>query len=522
MDGEQKRKLGQLLVFGFHGTTATPEIKALIRDHYVGNILLFSRNIETPEQLLSLTSDLQKAAKEAGHERPLAICVDQENGTVRRLSTGVTALPGAMLLGATNKRRYASVVGQLTAKELRAVGVNWNLAPVADVNNNPNNPVIGVRSFGEDPGKVGEYAKEMMNGLQSEGVIATLKHFPGHGDTVVDSHHAVPTIPHDLKRLQEVELTPFKACIEAGAEAIMSAHIHFPALETEFMPATISYQVLTELLRHELGYSGVLMTDCLEMEAIAGTIGTAQGAVAALLAGADMLVVSHSESRQRATIAALEAAFAEGRFDQKQLDTSFQRIDALKANYLSWDRLPRREDLKNVGSTFRQSEANAIYADGVTVVGRRKLSPHQPLLLFYGNVQHRTPAEERQDEEHPLVEVLYKKAAMAKAIAFDDESQNWERCLAEADLYEQIVVATSNIAQAPYQQRFIHALMAKGHKPVIMATQNPYDYRFVPKSLTFVASYEPTEPAIAAALAYLFGQGEANGRFPVSVSEGGR
>lgn len=513
--------LGQLLVFGFHGTTATPEIKAMIRNHYVGNIILFSRNIETPEQLLSLTSDLQKAAKEAGHERPLAICVDQENGTVRRLS-GVTALPGAMLLGATHKRRYASIVGQLTAKELRAVGVNWNLAPVADVNNNPNNPVIGVRSFGEDPSKVGDFAKEMMTGMQAEGVIATLKHFPGHGDTVVDSHHAMPTIPHSLKRLQQVELVPFKACIEAGAEAIMSAHIHFPALETEPVPATISYKVMTELLRHELGYSGVLMTDCLEMEAIAGSIGTAQGAVAALLAGADMLVVSHCESRQRPTVAALEAAFAEGRFDQKRLDMSFQRIDALKAKYLSWDRLPRREDLKNVGSTFRQSEANTIYADGVTAIGERKLSPHQPVLLFYGNVQHRTPAEERQDEDHPLVEALYKQAAVAKAIAFDDESQKWERCLAEADLYEQIIVATSNIAQAPYQQRFIHALMAKGHKPIIVATQNPYDYRFVSNSLTFVATYEPTEPAVVAALAYLFGRGEANGRLPVSVSDDGR
>lgn len=521
MDEEQKRMLGQLLVFGFHGTTATPEIKAMIRNHYVGNIILFSRNIETPEQLLSLTSDLQKAAKEAGHERPLAICVDQENGTVRRLS-GVTALPGAMLLGATHKRRYASIVGQLTAKELRAVGVNWNLAPVADVNNNPNNPVIGVRSFGEDPSKVGDFAKEMMTGMQAEGIIATLKHFPGHGDTVVDSHHAMPTIPHSLKRLQQVELVPFKACIEAGAEAIMSAHIHFPALETEPVPATISYKVMTELLRHELGYSGVLMTDCLEMEAIAGSIGTAQGAVAALLAGADMLVVSHCESRQRPTVAALEAAFAEGRFDQKRLDMSFQRIDALKAKYLSWDRLPRREDLKNVGSTFRQSEANTIYADGVTAIGERKLSPHQPVLLFYGNVQHRTPAEERQDEDHPLVEALYKQAAVAKAIAFDDESQKWERCLAEADLYEQIIVATSNIAQAPYQQRFIHALMAKGHKPIIVATQNPYDYRFVSNSLTFVATYEPTEPAVVAALAYLFGRGEANGRLPVSVSDDGR
>ncbi|MGN7285233.1 beta-N-acetylhexosaminidase [Shouchella rhizosphaerae] len=521
MDEEQKRMLGQLLVFGFHGTTATPEIKAMIRNHYVGNIILFSRNIETPEQLLTLTSDLQKAAKEAGHERPLAICVDQENGTVRRLS-GVTALPGAMLLGATHKRRYASIVGQLTAKELRAVGVNWNLAPVADVNNNPNNPVIGVRSFGEDPSKVGDFAKEMMTGMQAEGVIATLKHFPGHGDTVVDSHHAMPTIPHGLKRLQQVELVPFKACIEAGAEAIMSAHIHFPALETEPVPATISYKVMTELLRHELGYSGVLMTDCLEMEAIVGSIGTAQGAVAALLAGADMLVVSHCESRQRPTVAALEAAFAEGRFDQKRLDMSFQRIDALKAKYLSWDRLPRREDLKNVGSTFRQSEANTIYADGVTAIGERKLSPHQPVLLFYGNVQHRTPAEERQDEDHPLVEALYKQAAVAKAIAFDDESQKWERCLAEADLYEQIIVATSNIAQAPYQQRFIHALMAKGHKPIIVATQNPYDYRFVSNSLTFVATYEPTEPAVVAALAYLFGRGEANGRLPVSVSDDGR
>ena len=217
------------MVFGFHGKTASPEIKQLIRDHHVGGIILFSRNMGTAAEVLNLTRELQQEAKNAGHKQPLLICIDQENGIVRRLDQGTTVLPGAMLLGATDQPENAYTVGVATGKELKHLGINWNLAPVLDVNNNPNNPVIGVRSFGENAAKVSLFGQEAMRGMQDAGVITTLKHFPGHGDTSVDSHLDLPVISHSMDRLEEIELKPFVDCIERGADTIMSAHVYFPS-----------------------------------------------------------------------------------------------------------------------------------------------------------------------------------------------------------------------------------------------------------------------------------------------------
>ncbi|MEI2401057.1 glycoside hydrolase family 3 N-terminal domain-containing protein, partial [Paenibacillus phytohabitans] len=218
-----RKKVGQLMVVGFKGIKASDEIKELICEHHVGGIILFARNIGTPQEILSLTNELQQVAKDAGHEHPLLICIDQENGVVRRLGEGTTIFPGAMLLGATGEPEHAYQVGVATGKELKALGINWNLAPVMDVNNNPANPVIGVRSFGESADKVSEFGRMAMKGMQEAGIITTLKHFPGHGDTNVDSHLDLPVISHNINRLEQIELRPFIDSIKAGADTIMSA-----------------------------------------------------------------------------------------------------------------------------------------------------------------------------------------------------------------------------------------------------------------------------------------------------------
>ncbi len=250
---ELERKIGQLFVVGFDGTTVNPKIKKLIHDYHVGSIILFSRNIGEPEEVLQLTSDLQKEAKKAGYEKPLLICLDQENGVVSRIHKGLTTFPGSMALGATDNPQYAYKIGLATGKELKALGINWNLAPVLDVNNNPDNPVIGVRSFSENAEKVAAFGEAMMKGLQDAGVMTSLKHFPGHGDTNVDSHLDLPVISHEMERLENIELVPFKACIEAGADSVMAAHVYFPAIEPEEdIPATLSKRVYVDLLRKSL------------------------------------------------------------------------------------------------------------------------------------------------------------------------------------------------------------------------------------------------------------------------------
>ncbi|MGZ3603235.1 MAG: glycoside hydrolase family 3 protein, partial [Ktedonobacterales bacterium] len=220
-DLTEEQQVGQLFMAGFDGLEPTAEILDLIQRRAIGGVILFSRNTHDAEQVATLTRRLQEAAREAGHRYPLLIAIDQENGVVQRLVGIGTQFPGAMALGAAGSEELAYAVAEATGRELRALGINMNLAPVADVNNNPANPVIGVRSFGEDPQKVARLVAATVRGYRAAGVISVLKHFPGHGDTAVDSHLALPSVPHTMERLDAVELPPFKCGIEAGAESVM-------------------------------------------------------------------------------------------------------------------------------------------------------------------------------------------------------------------------------------------------------------------------------------------------------------
>src|SRR6266849_992182 len=210
-----EEQIGQTLMVGFTGTAAPREVIDLIQRYHVGNIILFSRNVHDTEQLRTLTHSLQRAAQGAGHAHALLIAIDQENGIVQRLGEVATLFPGNMALGAIGSDEVDSEVALATGRELKALGINMNLAPVVDVNNNPANPVIGVRSFGEDPRLVARLGSAMVKGYQNAGVIACLKHFPGHGDTAIDSHLAMPVVPHSLERLEQLELVPFKSGIAA-------------------------------------------------------------------------------------------------------------------------------------------------------------------------------------------------------------------------------------------------------------------------------------------------------------------
>src|SRR6266849_3979956 len=235
-----EEQAGQVLMAGFWGSTPSQEIIDLIQHYHVGNIILFSRNVRDARQVFELTRSLQQIAREAGQRYPLFIAIDQENGIVQRLGEATTIFPGNMALGAIGTEEMAYKVASATGQELKALGINMNLAPVVDINNNPANPVIGVRSFGEDPQQVARLGAAMVKGYHAAGILSCLKHFPGHGDTAVDSHLALPMIPYTLERLAAVELLPFRSGIEAGAESVMIAHISFPALTRQAIsPATL-------------------------------------------------------------------------------------------------------------------------------------------------------------------------------------------------------------------------------------------------------------------------------------------
>src|SRR5690554_5101834 len=291
-----QEKIGQLIVAGFHGTTVGPEIENLIREYKVGNILLFSRNIESAAQLFKLNQDLQKIAMET-FGIPLYITIDQEGGMVTRIFEDGTFFPGAMTIAATNSVDYAYKIGDLMGKELIDLGINMNLAPVLDVNNNPKNPVIGVRSYSDNAEVVADFGTAYVKGLQ-ETILATAKHFPGHGDTNVDSHLALPKVDYPIERLESIELVPFKRAIKEGIHAIMSSHIDFPAFTENGLPTTLSEKCLTTFLREDLGFEGLIVTDGMEMKAVQDHYGTVEACLMAVQAGANQVCICHTEALQ--------------------------------------------------------------------------------------------------------------------------------------------------------------------------------------------------------------------------------
>jgi beta-N-acetylhexosaminidase len=314
-------------MFGFDGPDAPASALRLIDDGAFGAIL-FKRNIVSPQQLARLTRSLKSHAS-----RPFVLAVDQEGGRVARLRGGpFTALPPMRELGKIGDEGLARRAGRLLAYELRAVGFDWDFAPVLDVDTNPKNPVIADRSFGADATLVSKLGVALGQGLEEGGVAACGKHFPGHGDTSTDSHLALPTLPHDLNRLRAVELPPFAAFARARLASLMTAHVVFEALEPS-VPATMSKKALLDVMRKELGFEGVLVSDDLEMKAIAQHFSIERAVVDGVNASVDLFLVCHHEAVQRQAIDALCQAVRDGRVSEQRLDEASLRLAALARKF---------------------------------------------------------------------------------------------------------------------------------------------------------------------------------------------
>lgn len=324
-----KEKIGQLFMLGFEGAAPSRAILRFIREFHIGGVILFKRNLKSPSQAARLTNALQRESL----PMPLLIAIDQEGGRVSRLPKGFTLFPGPAHLAGLNSTDRCYRVAEATAKELRAVGINMNLAPVLDVNTNPENPIIGDRSFGPDPALVGTLGLTMIAGYQDNRVIACGKHFPGHGDTSADSHKELPTVRQDIARLLEVEIRPFHHAIGNGLASIMTAHVAYPQLDPK-EPATLSAPIVTGLLRDTLGFKGVVLTDDLEMRAIADRAGPGDAAVAAIGAGADLLLFCGNEVGQKAALGAVSRAVREKRISETRIDQSVLRILQMKEKFL--------------------------------------------------------------------------------------------------------------------------------------------------------------------------------------------
>jgi beta-N-acetylhexosaminidase len=330
-------KIGQMLVFGWQADSGEDAVnfnrhaRRLVEEFRVGGLILMGRNVGNVSATRRMIDAAQRAAIATGLPR-LFVATDQEGGRVARFEPPeYPPFPSSKQIAAGNKPGDARANAASMGAMLSEVGVNWALMPVLDVNNNPGNIVIGDRSFSDNPSIVAEFGEESILGMQDDaGLMACGKHFPGHGDTNIDSHLALPTIDHPLSRLNHVELPPFRAAIDTGVGAIMTSHILFRTLDSE-LPATLSPSIISELLRRNLGFDGIVVTDCLEMRGVADTWGSAEAAILAVIAGADMLLACHTESTQLQIQLALLQAVESGRISEARIDEANHRISRAKA-----------------------------------------------------------------------------------------------------------------------------------------------------------------------------------------------
>lgn len=323
-------KIGQMIIAGIPGTGLDINTKTLINDHKIGGIIFYGNNLETPEQSIQLINELK--AENEQNLLPLFLSTDEEGGEVSRAPGDLIELPNNDEIGMINDEAYSYDIGTIIGKELSAFGLNFNYAPVLDVNSNPTNNVIGNRSFGNNAKLVSKLGEKMMKGIQSEKVISVVKHFPGHGETAVDSHFKLPTVNKSLGELKELELIPFKSAIEHGADVVMVAHILLPQIDNRF-PSSMSKEIITNVLREDLEYNGVIMTDDMTMGAITNNYKIDEAAVESVKAGSDIILVAHDYTKVLSTINALKAAVKEGEISEDRIDESVTRIIQLKLKY---------------------------------------------------------------------------------------------------------------------------------------------------------------------------------------------
>lgn len=542
-------QVGQLLMVGFPGFSPPESFLDRVRSGEVGNVVLFSRNLTMPDAARKMIRHIQETALEASLPG-LLISTDQEGGSVTRLRQGTTWFPSAMALGAVDDPALAERLAAAMGAQLRAAGINMNLAPDADVNTNPNNPVIGTRSFGADPRRVARMVRAFIRGFRTARVAATVKHFPGHGDTTVDSHLDLPVIAHDRDRLDAVELVPFRAAIEEAADGIMTAHVVFPGIEPEpGRPATHSRAVLQGLLREQLGFDGLILTDCLEMKAISDRFGPGEAALRAFEAGADLLLVSHTEERQRAAHAALLGAVRAGRVREERLQASVRRVLRLKERLglltSSLDRLlPDRPftaavNLDEADALARQAARRAVRVmmPGKGQAGSGDRPSTLPTRLATGRYRgvlvlelgegERTLAEEEDGAPLRLARALEEQLALAHPAGADrgrelpveevsvpagfapeahPTARDRLRKALSADQFLPVVV-TRNAARHPDQLAWIREVFHLCPDAVtVVAAALPYDLDRLPSPpALFLATYGDQPPHVEAAAAILAG-----------------
>ncbi len=511
--------VGQSMMLRFEGPVFTEEARAAFREIRPSGVIFFADNISSREQLHALTAELQDEAWSLGMP-PLLIAADQEAGIVSRLPADMVTPPGAMALTARDNRSDTEEAARITGVQLRETGVNVNFAPVVDVNNNPDNPVIRTRSFGDTVEKVVEGSLATIRGLTNTRVISCVKHFPGHGDTSVDSHLGLPVIDHPIERLHEIELAPFRTAIAAGVPAVMTTHIVFPVLDEH--PATLSRAILTGLLREELGFDGVIFTDSLSMDAIDARYGLEDTAVRCKAAGVDVLESNESLDKQLVRFRALVAAVEDGSLPLDLFTSTVERLDSLRAAYGLAELTP---PLPPVDPTLR-AEAERIAAGTIAVVGGDPFVPigdDEPALIVDFQRLRSSEAEDPFNRGGIIREETALQLPGTRVATLSHEPGDEEAAFAidAARLAQTIVIMTRDATDFSYQveisRRVIEAA-GPDTRIVHVALRGPYDSGVLGSVGDTILTFGDPAVTLKMLVGVLSGQFEPTATVPVTLT----
>ncbi|MEU9195329.1 glycoside hydrolase family 3 protein [Streptomyces hundungensis] len=535
-----EEKIGQLFVMRVYGHSATAPDQAdidanlrelgvrdaaeLIARYHVGGIIYFSwaHNTRDPHQIAELSNGIQAAGLAQRVPLPLLIATDQEHGAVCRVGKPATLFPGAMAMGAGGSARDARTLGRISGAELAAIGIRQDYSPDADVNVNPANPVIGVRSFGADPAAVARMVAAEVRGYQESSVAATAKHFPGHGDTTVDSHTGIPVITHSRAEWERLDAPPFRAAIAAGIDAIMTAHIQFPALDPSNDPATLSRPILTGILREQLGFDGVVITDSLGMQGVRDKYGDDRVPVLALKAGVDQLL---DPPKLDVAFNGVRAAVASGELSEARLDASLLRILRLKERRGLFARpyVSVRGVDRTVGTRAHLRAADEIAERTTTLLANpRGLLPlsrraHRRLLIV--GADPASPSGTTGPPTSVLASALTELGFHTTVLPTGTlpSAAQIEAAVAAAVGRDAVIVGTYNAGAGGAQSRLVAALGASGVPVVHLALRNPYDVAYLSGYGASLATYSWTDVELRAAVRVLTGRARPQGHLPVAV-----
>jgi beta-N-acetylhexosaminidase len=501
---------------GFPGSTIDEVPLQALRDFRPGAFIIFARNVGTTDELRALVA----ALREIGDPPPL-IAVDQEGGRVERLQHGVAQLPPAMAVGATGDVSLAERLGTLLGRDLARLGFNVDLAPVADLSLQPRSTVIATRAYGDDPERVGAFAGAFARGLEHGGVAATVKHFPGHGSTAEDSHVELPHVDAGAKTLRARDLVPFQRVLASGAASlVLTAHVVVEAFDPD-RPATLSHAVLTNLLRGELGYEGVVATDCLEMDAIALGVGTVRGAVLALAAGADLLWISHQFDLAHEAAAAIVAAVRNGEIPLARLQEACARVHALR------ERLAMRTAYD--GPLDENAPLEAARRALTVLRGEPRLRADKPVTVisFEGTAADNAALSggRKQPGETPSLSAALRRRGVKSEMmrvpldpAFDDVDLLLEHVPALGD--REFVIVTRDAHLHPAQSAAVARILALAPDALIVSARSPYDATLWPQAHRVVCIYGAQAISLEGCADVLTGRAQPRGELPIRLPEG--